>query len=111
MDAASRFILSWNISPRKFTYDTGSLFNRARDGAGCVPRIFKTNGLHPFLSAFRKAFWRGRGPRPFHFLESHIRNKRCANIGHERFSGTLGEFLEGVDNGRPDACPRQPAAL
>ena len=96
MDTASRFILSWDVSPRKLTYDAVSLFSRARDRTGCIPRIFKTDGLHPFRPAFRKAFWRRRGPRPFHFRESHIRNRRCTNNGHERFNGTLGEFLEGA---------------
>ena len=44
MDTASRFILSWDVSPRKLTYDAVSLFGRARDRAGCIPRIFKTTG-------------------------------------------------------------------
>ena len=34
MDAASRFILAWDISPRKLAYDTVSLFSHARDRAG-----------------------------------------------------------------------------
>ena len=114
MDTASRFILSWDVSPRKLTYDAVSLFGRARDRAGCIPRIFKTDGLHPFRPAFRKAFWRRRGPRPFHFRESHIRNRRCTNNGQQRFNGTLGEFLDGTRGlQRTDSTlvRRQPAAL
>ena len=42
-----------------------------------------------------EAFWRDKGPGPFHFREGHIHNRRCTNNGHERFNGTLGEFLEG----------------
>lgn len=96
MDSASRFVLSWDVSPRKLTYDAVSLFSRARDRAGCIPRIFKTDGLHAFRPAFTKVFWRSRGPRPIHFRESHIRNRRCTNNGHERFNGTLGELLDGT---------------
>lgn len=96
MDSASRFVLFWDVSPRKLTYDAVSLFSRARDGAGRIPRIFKTDGLHPFRPAFTKVFWRSRGPGPIHFRESHIRNRRCTNNGHEWFNGTLGELLDGA---------------
>jgi hypothetical protein len=82
--------------PRKLTYDAVSLFSRARDRAGCIPRIFKADGLHPFRSAFTKVFWRSRSPRPIHFRKSHIRNRRCTNNGHEQFNGTLGELLDGT---------------
>ncbi len=90
MDAASRFIISWDVSPRKLAHDAVSLVGRAGDRAGCVRRIFKTDGLRPFRSAFKKAFWSGKGLRPFHFRESHIRNRRCTNNGREPFNGTLG---------------------
>ena len=96
MDAASRFILSWDVSPRKLNYDTVSLFGRARERAGCVPRIFKTDGLKVLRPAFKKVFGRLAGPRPIHFRESHIRNRRCTNNGQQRFNGTLGGFLEGA---------------
>ncbi len=110
MDAASRFILAWDVSPRKLTYDAVSLVGLAGDRAGCVPRIFKTDGLHPFRPAFKKAFWRRRGPRPFHFRESHTRNRRRnrrrTNNGHGRFNGTLDELLEGARGlQRTDSTP------
>ena len=96
MDATSRFILSWDVSPGKLNYDAAALFGRAKERAGRPPSILQTDGLKAFGPAFRKAFWRSRNPRPVHFRESHIRNRRCTNNGHERFNGTLGELLNGA---------------
>ena len=97
MDAASRFVLSWDVSPGKLNYNAVSLLARARERAGRPPNIFKTDGLKAFGPAFRKVFWSSSSnPRPVRLRESHIRNRRCTNNGHERFNWTLGELLSGA---------------
>ena len=93
MDTASRFVLSWDVSPDMMNHRTVHLLERAADRAGHIPLIFVTDRLRAFPSAFRRVFWRGRNPRPVHFRESHIRSRRCNNNCHERFNGTLSERL------------------
>ena len=93
MDTASRFVLSWDVSPDKMNYHAARLLERAADRAGHIPLIFVTDRLQAFSSAFRKVFWRSRNPQPVHFRESHIRSRRCNNNCHERFNGTLSERL------------------
>ena len=93
MDMATRFVLSWDISPEKMNYRAARLLEMAADRAGHIPLIFVTDRLKAFSPAFRKVFWRGRNPRPVHFRESHLRSRRCNNNCHERFNGTLSERL------------------
>ena len=95
-DMATRFILSWDVSPQKINYDAEQLFAGARERAGHIPLIFKTDGLGAFRRAFRRIFGRSRNPKPLHFRESHIRNEYSNNNGHETFHGTLGELLHGA---------------
>ena len=95
-DMATRFILSWDVSPKKINYNAEQLFAGARERAGHIPLIFKTDGLGAFRRAFRRIFGRSRNPKPLHFRESHIRNEYYNNNGHERLNGTLGELLHGA---------------
>lgn len=89
MDVTSRFTLSWGASSKKINYDAVALFRCARDGAGSVPRIFKTDGLMVFRLTFQKVFGRLVGLWSDRFRESHIRNMQCTNNSYERFNGTL----------------------
>ena len=90
---ATRFVLSWDISPEKINYCARTLLEGAAARAGHVSIIFVTDRLQAFSSAFRKVFWRSRNPQPVHFRESHIRNRLCNNNCHERFNGTRSERL------------------
>ena len=95
-DMATRFILSWNVSPKKINYNAERLFAGARERAGHILLIFKTNGQGAFRRAFRGMLGRSRNLRPLHFWESHIRSEYSNNNGHERLNGTLGELLHGA---------------
>ena len=113
MDAASRFILSWDVSPRKLTYDAVSLFGRARDRAGCIPRIFKTDGLHPFRPAFRRLL-EAPGPATIPLPgEPHpqqaVHQQRPAAV--QRDAGRVSGGGPGPAKDRLGAGPHQPAAL
>ena len=45
MDNATRFILSYHMSPIKRNYDATSLFKAAKERAGFTPKILVSDGL------------------------------------------------------------------
>ena len=90
MDSATRFILSHDVSPTKFSYNATPLLEAAKKRAGFAPRMFVTDGLQAFGVAFRRAF-RTRANPPIHISEIHLQNQRCNNNCHERFNGELGD--------------------
>ena len=69
-DVATRFIPYRDVSPKKINYHSRKLFGGARERAGRVPLIFKTDGLGAFQRAFRRVFYRSHNPKPVHFRES-----------------------------------------
>ena len=94
-DAATRFILASDVSPKKTNYDARALFRRAYERAGHAPVLFKTDGLKVFRTAFREVFGSIKGVNSLHLWSSHMRNEYSDNNMHERFNGTLDELLHG----------------
>ena len=88
MDEATRFILSFGVSPVKQGYDATPLLETARKTAGFVPRMFVTDGLQSFATAFKKVFWTATKP-PIHIREIHLEGLFCNTNVQERFNGEL----------------------
>ena len=74
MDCSTRFILSCDISHKKFGYNAYGLFRMAAEQAGCLPRILVTDGLNSFATA-SKVFYRRAGTRFVHVSEAHMRDE------------------------------------
>ena len=87
MDGASRFILSYEVSPLKQGADPSGLFARAAERSLRLPRILVSDGLHEFRAAARKVFYRAAGPRFVHIREIHLRNIFNQNNVYERLNG------------------------
>lgn len=87
MDGASRFILSYEVSPLKQGSDPSGLFARAAGRSLRPPRILVSDGLHEFRAAAKRVFYRTAGPRFVHIREIHIQNMFNQNNVYERLNG------------------------
>ena len=96
MDTTTRFVLSWDVSTKKMTYDATSLLKAARGVAGFRPRIFVTDGLHAYSVAFGKVYRSCRGLRSIHIRDCHWLKKFCSNNGHERLNGELAHIPDRI---------------
>ena len=96
MDTTTRFVLSWDMSTKKMTYNATSLLKAARGVAGFRPRIFVTDGLHAYSVAFGKVYRPCRGLRSIHIRDCHWLKKFCSNNGHERLNGELADILDRI---------------
>ena len=103
MCGASRFILSYGISPTKFGFDPVKLFAAAAARAARLPRILVTDGLPAFVPAAKKIFYRSAGPRFVHAREIHIRNEFNQNNVHERLNGEFRDRLDGIRGMKADS--------
>lgn len=93
MDGASRFILSYEVSPLKHGADPSGLFARAAGRSLRLPRVLVSDGLHEFRAAARKVFYRAAGPRFVHIREIHIQNMFNQNNVYERLNGEFKDRL------------------
>ena len=91
MDRGTRFCLSILVSPTKDGQNSAELFESARQMAGHAPLVTISDALDATQSGHREAF--GREECPIHVRETHIRNRRANNNGHERFNLTLSDML------------------
>ena len=72
MDGASRFILSYEISPLKQGFKPAGLFAVAALRAFRLPRIVVSDGLTDFIKVSKKIFYLNSGPRFVHIREIHL---------------------------------------
>ena len=91
MDRGTRFCLSILVSPTKDGQNSAELFELARQMAGHTPLVTISDALDAIQSGHREAF--GREECSIHVRETHIRNQRANNNGHERFNLTLSDML------------------
>ena len=91
MDRGTRFCLSILVSPTKDGQNSAELFESARQMAGHAPLVTISDALDAIQSGHREAF--GREECSIHVRETHIRNQRANNNGHERFNLTLSDML------------------
>ena len=108
MDGATRFILSYEVSPDKPGFDPTRLFAAAAARALRLPRILVSDGLPAFIAPARKVFYRMRGPRFVHVREIHIQNLFNQNNISESLNGELkGRFqcVRGLKSEEPALIP------
>ena len=91
MDRGTRFCLSILVSPTKDGQNSAELFESARQMAGHAPLVTISDALDAIRAGHREAF--GREECSIHVRETHIRNQRANNNGHERFNLTLSDML------------------
>ena len=103
MCGASRFVLSYEISPTKLGFDPAGLFAAAAARAAALPRILVTDGLPAFIPAAKKTFYRSAGPRFVHVREIHIRNEFNQNNLHERLNGEFKDRLGRIRGMKADS--------
>ena len=94
MDGASRFILSYMVSPVKHGSKPTNLFMCASARSVRSPRILVSDGLHEFCKAAKSVFYKATGPRFVHIREIHIQNRFNQNNIYERLNGEFGERLQ-----------------
>ena len=97
MYIGTRFVLSWDTSPTKLKYDAIPLLRVARATANKVPRIFVTDGLDRYETAFKKVFGNLKGLKPIQIRDIHIQNLICNTNTQERLNG---EFADRFDPAR-----------
>ena len=89
--AAIRFVLALDISPTKEKYGAAPLLRAAKDVAGGVPRLFITDGLKQYHTAFKKACRMARGLMSWHIRDIHIQNRVCNTNTQERLNGEFAD--------------------
>ena len=94
MDGASRFILSYEISPLKQGFKPAGLFAAAASRTFRLPRILVSDGLQDFIGAAKKIFYRNWGPRFVHIREIHLQNLFNQNNVYERLNGEFRDRLK-----------------
>ena len=94
MDGASRFILSYEISPLKQGFKANGLFAAAALQAYRLPRILVSDGLSGFIGAAKKIFYQNSGPRFVHIREIHLQNLFNQNNLYERLNGEFRDRLK-----------------
>ena len=87
MDGSSRFVLSYEISPKKQGFNATGLFATAAARVLRLPRILVTDGLKAFIKPAKKIFYRVRGPRFTHVREIHLQNIFNQNNLSESLNG------------------------
>ena len=93
MDSATRFILSYHMSPIKQNYDAAPLFRAAKERVGFTPKILVSDGLQSFKTACKRAYLTLK-KTIIHIREIHLQNRYCNNNAHERFNNELAECLK-----------------
>ena len=96
MDAETRFVMDYDVSPNKIGYDATNLFAGAVELAGKVPDVVTTDALPGFASGLRRALPGGRRARTLHRKDAGIRKRHSNNNTYERFNGTLKGRLKSV---------------
>ncbi len=66
MDAQTRIIISYEISPDKISYNATGLFGDAVAAAGRHPDTLVTDGLHGFGAWYARAMYTAAKPRTVH---------------------------------------------
>lgn len=89
IDGATRFILSYEISPLKQGFKPAGLFAAAASRTLCLPRVLVSDGLSDFIKPAKKVFYRNWGPRFVHIREVHLQNLFNQNNLYERLNGTF----------------------
>ena len=103
MRGASRFALSYEMSPTKLGFDPAGLFAAAAARAAALPRILVTDGLLAFVPAAKKTFYRSAGPRFVHVRGMHIRNEFNQNNLHGRLNGEFKDRLGRIRGMKADS--------
>ena len=96
IDGASRFILSYEISPRKQGFDATGLFAAAASRAFRLPHILISDGVPDFIKPAKKIFYRNWGPCFIHIREIHLQNLFNQNNLYERLNGEFRDRLKCV---------------
>ena len=91
IDGATRFILSYEISPLKQGFKRAGLFAAAASRTLRLPRVLVTDGLPDFIKPAKKIFYRNWGPRFVHIREIHLQNLFNQNNLYERLNGTFSD--------------------
>lgn len=94
MDEATRFILSYEISPLKQGFNATGLFEAAASRIFRLPRILVSDGLNDFIRPAKKVFYRNFGPRFVHIREIHLQNLFNQNNTYERLNGEFRDRLK-----------------
>ena len=89
--AAIRFVLALDMSPTKEKYGAAPLLRAATDVAGGAPRLFITDGLKQYHTAFKKACRMARGLMCWHIRNIHIQNRVCNTNTQERLNGEFAD--------------------
>ena len=110
MDSATRFILSYHMSPIKQNYDATSLLRAAKEKVGFTPKILVSDGLQSFKTACKRAYLTLK-KTIIHIREIHLQNRYCNNNAHERLNSELAECLKVRDLKKDDSSRIQLAII
>ena len=88
MDLATRFILAWETTADKMSYDATKLLEAAKAKAGKPYPILITDGLSGYHTAFKRVFGALKGFF-IHICDIHIRNEFSNTNTQERVNSTF----------------------
>ena len=96
MDQESRFVIDYEVSPKKMGYDATNLFAGAIKLAEEAPDSITTDALQGFAVGLRGALPGGRRSATIHRKDAGISKRHSNNNIYERFNGILRGRLKHV---------------
>ncbi|MEN2975377.1 MAG: IS6 family transposase [Candidatus Caldarchaeales archaeon] len=88
MDADTRYLLATKLSRGREVSDAREVFRKAKESSKNLPTEVVTDGLRAYEDAFRKEFYRLKGPRVKHIRLAGLEERPNNNLV-ERLHGTF----------------------